>query len=188
MKKSKFTVRELAVIGLLSALVFVFSWLQIPLGTVARIHLGNVFCALSGLLFGPLAGGLAAGFGSMLFDLTNPAYIAECWITFLTKFFIGFLAGAIAQRGKISLKTDVLGAAVGSGAYVGLYLTKSFIMMHFIEGQAMGAIQLQLITKGITSLINAVLAVIVSVLLARLTRPALRRAGILPPEKTTQQE
>ena len=89
--KSKFSVRQLAIIGLLSALVFVFSWIQIPLGEVARIHLGNVFCVLSGLLFGPLAGGLASGFGSMLFDFTNPLYISESWITFITKFFIGFL-------------------------------------------------------------------------------------------------
>ena len=64
---NRFTVRRLAVTGLLSALVFVFSWIQIPIGEVARIHLGNVFCALSGLLFGPLTGGLASGFGSMLF-------------------------------------------------------------------------------------------------------------------------
>ena len=112
---NRFTVRRLAVTGLLSALVFVFSWIQIPIGEVARIHLGNVFCALSGLLFGPLTGGLASGFGSMLFDFTNPLYIAESWITFITKFFIGFLAGLIAhQSGNISLGRDVLGASVGS--------------------------------------------------------------------------
>ena len=116
---NRFTVRRLAVTGLLSALVFVFSWIQIPIGEVARIHLGNVFCALSGLLFGPLTGGLASGFGSMLFDFTNPLYIAESWITFITKFFIGFLAGLIAHRsGNISLGRDVLGASVGSVTYV----------------------------------------------------------------------
>ena len=45
---NRFTVHRLAVTGLLSALVFVFSWIQIPIGEVARIHLGNVFCGLSG--------------------------------------------------------------------------------------------------------------------------------------------
>jgi len=164
---NRFTVRRLAVTGLLSALVFVFSWIQIPIGEVARIHLGNVFCALSGLLFGPLTGGLASGFGSS-------------WITFITKFFIGFLAGLIAHRsGNISLGRDVLGASVGSVTYVALYLLKSFIMKFYIEGQALGAVQTQLVTKGVTSLINAVLAVVVSVLLAKAVRPALRKAGIL---------
>ena len=182
-EKQKFSVRQLAVIGLLSALVFVFSWVQIPLGDVARIHLGNVFCALSGLLFGPLTGGLASGIGSMLFDFTNPAYIAESWITFLTKFFIGFLAGLIAHRGKtVTMSRDILGASVGSITYVVLYLLKSFIMKYYIEGQALAAVQTQLVTKGVTSLTNAVMAIVVSVLLAKLTRPALRRAGILPVE------
>lgn len=178
--KSRFSVQRLAVIGLLSALVFVFSWIQVPIGDVARVHLGNVFCALSGLLFGPLTGGLASGFGSMLFDFTNPLYIAESWITFLTKFFIGFLAGLIAQRGeRRTLAKDVLGASAGSVAYVALYLLKSYIVKFWIEHQAWGAVQTQLVTKGVTSLINAVLAVVVSVLLARAVRPSLRRAGIL---------
>jgi uncharacterized membrane protein len=177
---SHFTVRQLAVVGLLSALVFVFSWIQLPIGDVARIHLGNVFCALSGLLFGPVTGGLASGFGSMLFDLTNPAYIAECWITFITKFFIGFLAGLVAQRGaKRTVGLDVAGAALGSVVYVVLYLGKSFIIKYFIEGQAWGAVMTQLITKGVTSLINAVLAVVVSVVLAQMMRPALYKAHIL---------
>ena len=176
----KFSVRQLAIIGLLSALVFVFSWVQIPIGDVGRVHLGNVFCALSGLLFGPLTGGLASGFGSMLFDFTNPLYIAESWVTFLTKFFIGFLAGLIAQRGeKRTPVRDILGAAAGSVAYVALYLLKSYIKMCWIEHQALGAVQTQLVTKGVTSLINAVLAVVVSVLLVQAVRPALRRAGVL---------
>ena len=55
----------------------------------------------------------------------------------------------------------------------------AFIMKFYIEGQALGAVQTQLVTKGVTSLINAVLAVVVSVLLAKAVRPALRKAGIL---------
>lgn len=73
----------------------------------------------------------------------------------------------------------MLGASVGSVTYVALYLLKSFIMKFYIEGQALGAVQTQLVTKGVTSLINAVLAVVVSVLLAKAVRPALRKTGIL---------
>ena len=178
--KSKMSVYTISAIGVMTAVSFISNFFSIPLGTLTRIHLGNVFCALSGLLFGPLTGGLASGFGSMLFDFTNPLYIAESWITFITKFFIGFLAGLIAHRsGNISLGRDVLGASVGSVTYVALYLLKSFIMKFYIEGQALGAVQTQLVTKGVTSLINAVLAVVVSVLLAKAVRPALRKAGIL---------
>lgn len=101
MEKKFWSVQRLAVFGLMSALVFASSWMQIPIGDVSRVHLGNGFCALTGLLFGPWVGGLASGMGSMLFDFTNPLYIAESWITFLTKFFIGFLAGSSpAGRGQ----------------------------------------------------------------------------------------
>ena len=129
-------VRSLVAVGILSALVFVFSWVQVPFGDVARIHLGNGFCALAGLLFGPVTGGLASGIGSMLFDLTDPVYIAESPITFVTKFAIGFVAGCIARRGAPRLMRDVAAAAAGSFTYVALYLAKSLIVMLYIEGQA----------------------------------------------------
>ena len=91
MEKKYWSVQRLAVFGVMSALVFTSSWMQIPIGDVSRVPLGNGFCALTGLLFGPWVGGLASGVGSMLFDFTNPMYIAESWITFLTKFAIGFI-------------------------------------------------------------------------------------------------
>lgn len=180
--QSYFTARRLAAFGVMSALVFVSSWMQIPIGEVTRIHLGNGFCALTGLLFGPAIGGLASGVGSMLFDFTNPLYIAESWITFILKFFIGFLAGAIshyrvAQNGFTKAK-DILGAAVGAGAYVLLYLGKTLVIKLWIEHQALGAVQAQLVTKLAASSINAAAAVFVSVLLAAALRPALARAGL----------
>ena len=42
---------------------------------------------LCGLLLGPVRGGLAAGIGSMIFDLMTPEYAPEAWITFL-RFFL----------------------------------------------------------------------------------------------------
>ena len=177
-KKERFTTRSLAVIGLLSALVFVSSWMQIEVGP-ARFHLGNGFCALAGLLFGPLTGGLAAGFGSMLFDFTKPAYISGCLITFATKFVIGYLAGLIAHRGPVSTRKDILGTLAGSVAYIVLYMAKSFVEMYWIEGQAMGAVQVRLAAKLSASCVNAAVALVVATLLAAALRPALRRAKVL---------
>ena len=168
-KNERFTARKLAIVGLLSALVFVSSWMQIEVGP-ARFHLGNGFCALAGL---------SAGFGSMLFDLTNPAYISGCLITFVTKFVIGYLAGLIAHKGKISTKKDILGTLAGSIAYIVLYMAKSFVEMYWIEGQAMGAVQVRLAAKFSASCVNAAVALVVATLLAAALRPALRRAKIL---------
>ncbi len=188
MSNSRFSVKNIAKIGLLSALVFVFSWIQIPIGDIARVHLGNVFCALSGLLFGPLVGGLSAGFGSMLFDFTNPLYISESWITFITKFCLGFVAGQIAHSGKnVTLVKDVISAFAGSITYVFLYLLKSFITMYYIQGQAIEAVQVQLITKGVTSATNAMLAVVFSVIIAVLVRPKLIKAGIINKNNVSRQ-
>lgn len=182
-KKEKFfTIRRLAVIGVLAAMVFVGNYLQIPVAS-SRIHLGNVFCALSGLLFGPWVGGLASGVGNMVYDLIDPRYMAEAWLTFLLKFFIGFLAGLIAHSGKkVSLPKDVLGAAAGSVAYVVLYVAKNTIKA-VLAGSAWGAaFTATFLERGIPSLVNAVLAVVVSVLLVQLIRPALRKARILKEE------
>ena len=85
----KISVRELSLVGIMAAMVYVTSaYLQIPIPTAigaTRLHMGNVMCLLSGLLLGPLWGGLAAGIGSMFFDLLNPAYIASAPFTFAFK-------------------------------------------------------------------------------------------------------
>ena len=185
MEKKYWSVQRLAVFGVMSALVFTSSWMQIPIGDVSRVHLGNGFCALTGLLFGPWVGGLASGVGSMLFDFTNPMYIAESWITFLTKFAIGFLAGLISWGGLKqkaaavhTMGRDIAGAVAGVLAYVVLYMGKSFIVMYYIERQTLGAVQVQLLTKLLSSLINAGAGVLVAVILAGALRPALKRAGL----------
>ena len=75
----KITTKRIAMAGLLAALTAVGSAIRITgpadlVGT-SSIHLGNIFCALSGVLLGPGLGGLAAGLGSAIYDMTNPIYI-----------------------------------------------------------------------------------------------------------------
>ena len=54
-------------IAVLAAIVCVVTLFRFPL-LGSKVHLGNAVCLLSGLLMGPAAGGLAAGFGSALND------------------------------------------------------------------------------------------------------------------------
>ena len=93
-EKRTFDTRTIAVIGVLAAMVFALTYVGIdipsPLGK-CKIHFGNIMCILSGLLFGPVTGGLAAGIGSALFDLTDPSWAPEFWITFINKFAMGCL-------------------------------------------------------------------------------------------------
>lgn len=177
-----YSIQNLAIIGLMSALVFVFSNISIPIVGSTRIHFGNIMCLLSGVLFGPLVGGLASGMGSMIFDLTNPKYAPEFWITFMTKFFIGFMAGIVYKYAFKKLSNTlriVFSCLSGSILYIILYITKNAIQYYFVNGVAGTALIIAIIPEIITSIINGGIAVIACVFLARLLQPALSKANIL---------
>ena len=71
-KKSTVSTRKIVFTALMAALVVVGSALRVQLpisvGGTTAFHLGNIFCALSGLLLGPWLGAAAAGIGSFLFE------------------------------------------------------------------------------------------------------------------------
>ena len=99
MKQKSITTKKIVVTALLAALTVAGSAIRVTLpidiGGNTSFHLGNIMCALAGLLLGPWYGALAAGIGSMIYDFTNPLYIAESWITLLTKGAYGLVAGLV---------------------------------------------------------------------------------------------
>jgi len=180
----KLTIRRTAFIGILAALVYVTSaYLQIQIPTAigsTRLHMGNVMCLLSGMLLGPVQGGLAAGIGSMFFDLTNPAYIASAPFTFTFKFLMAWVCGMIAAAGKKESTWKVAtGAVVGAISYVILYLAKSYIEDRFVLGLPLDAVWLTVTQKALVSTVNGIIAAVVSVPLYLTLRPLLRRANLL---------
>lgn len=183
MKKS-LSVQKIALVGLMAALVFATSGMRIyiPLPIdKAAIHLGNVMCVLSGLLLGPI-GGLASAIGSFFYDLTNPLYAPEAFVTFFNKFFIGFLAGWLAWRKGhrgLNQSWNIVGAVTGSVAYVALYLFKSFVESQLIFDLTTGSeMMLFLGPKALLSLINGGLACVMAVPLALVLRKAMDRSGL----------
>lgn len=185
--KGKNSIYKIVTVGLLGALVFVSNYLSfpipVPVGDISRIHLGNVFCLLAGFVMGPIGGGLASGIGAMLYDLTNPAYVASAPFTFLFKFLLAFVCGLIAHRGKLSgnmlqggkipTARGFVAAISGSVTYIILYLAKSYITA-ILAGSAPEAAGIALLTKLATSGVNAVLAVAISVPLAAIIQKALK--------------
>jgi len=181
LKKS--SVRKLAVTGVLAALVFAASWLRVPPGgTAFVIHLGNVMCILSGLLLGGFFGGCAAGIGSFLFDLSNPAYIASAPFTLAFKFLMAYVTGRLAYAGGKSgesLRRNTAAGAAGAAAYIALYLTKRwFYDYRLLEGLSTGPALVKLAANASSSVINAAIAVAVAVPLHRAIKAALNRAGL----------
>jgi len=67
-----FKTKQLAVSGLMAALVMVGTMLvQVPTPTKGYIHIGDSMVYLCGIILGPFTGGLAAGVGSLLADVST---------------------------------------------------------------------------------------------------------------------
>lgn len=172
-------------VGLMAALVFVGNYLSFPIPNgllVTRIHLGNSMCLLAGLLFCGSTGGLSSGIGAALYDLMTPAYVLSAPYTFISKFAMGFVAGKLNRHnkdGKIPLSTTIMAAVFGQLTYIVLYLIKSFFTVLIIGGTVEAA-WTAVSTNAITSTVNAVLAVIISVPLYIALRAALTGTPIKP--------
>lgn len=178
MKNRKFTLYDIVAIGLMAAVVFVvtmFLSIRIPTPTgTTMIKLANAFVLLCGLLLGPVRGGLAAGIGSMLFDLMTPEYAPEAWITFIRFFLMAWLCGLIAYAGGALAKkfarnlAACLIAAVFSSVF---YMFKGIITL-MLGGSAFAPAFVSNIPKLLTSPPNIIIAVVVSLALL----PAMQKA------------
>ena len=188
-KKPWMTVLRLAVLAMMTALVFVSNYLRVTIpiniGGNTSFTLANIMCCLSGLLLGPI-GGLASGLGSMLFDFTDPRFISEFWITFLTKGAMGLMAGLAVTAGRRGegVKPATYGrylaaAVVGCLSYYVLYYLKDF----FYNGMLIGGLQPQaaavtLLALIPTSIFYGGVAIAAAPPLALAVREALKRSGL----------
>ncbi|MCD8382873.1 MAG: ECF transporter S component [Clostridiales bacterium] len=185
--KQTFSTRKLAYLGLMSALVFASNYarivLPVSIGGNTAFTLANIVCALSGLLLGPV-GGLASGLGSALYDLTNPLYAAECWITFLTKGALGLVAGIVAfallKKNENHLYAKYLtGSIAGCVTYYVLYFFKTFLISGLFAEEGSVALGLTAIVSRIpASVFNGVIAVVVAPPLAIALKKALEKSGL----------
>lgn len=177
----KISTRRIAMAGVLAALTCAGTGLRIiipiSIGGTTAFHLGNILCALSGILLGPWLGGISAGLGSMLYDLTNPAYVSDCWITFLTKFAYGMASGLVIRAGKKDwgYGKALFAALAGAVTYAILYLTKSFLETMIVSGVTPDAALIALGLKLPATTFNAAVAVIFAPILAVAIRKALKQ-------------
>ena len=177
---SNHSTKKLVLTALLAALTVAGSALRITIpvdiaGTTS-FHLGNIMCALSGILLGPWYGAAAAGIGSAIYDMLNPLYISEAWITFLTKGAYGLASGLVILWGKKEwgyIKATIATVA-GALTYALLYLGKTYFYSGMLlKGLTAEAALLTVITKLPATTFNAVIAVICAPALAVAIRKAL---------------
>lgn len=185
--KKTFTTKKIVLCGLLAALTVAASGLRIkvPLDITgfSAFHLGNILCALSGILLGPWLGGLAAGLGSAIYDMLDPVYISECWLTFLMKGAYGIAVGLIAHRGNGSWDHSyikaLLGTIAGALTYAALYLAKSYFYGgRLLAGLTHEAAMLNLAGKLPATVFNALIAIVCAPLLAIAISKALQKSRL----------
>lgn len=177
-EKNKFTLRDLLLVGMMTAVVFVvtmFLSIRIPTPTgTTMIKLANAFVLLCGLLLGPVRGGLAAGLGSMLFDLMTPEYVPEAWLTFVRFFLMAWLCGIIAHAGGAAAKkfTRNLVACIVAAVFSSVFYMGKGIVVLMLAGSAFQPAFITNLPKMLTSPPNTIIAVVVAMALL----PALQRA------------
>ena len=181
MKHNTFTTKKIVFAALMAALTVVGSGLRIkvPAGIAgtSAFHLGNIMCALSGILLGPGLGGLAAGLGSAIYDMFDPVYIAECWLTFLMKGTYGVVAGLVFRAGKKewSYIKATLAAIAGAATYAVLYLAKSYFKAMIVQGVAASGAWIAVLDKLPATVFNAVVAILFAPMLAAAIRSGLKK-------------
>ena len=182
--KQAISTKKIVLVALMAALTVVGSGLRITIpvdiGGNTAFHLGNIMCALSGILLGPWLGGLAAGLGSAIYDMTNPMYISEAWLTFLMKGVYGLLPGLtmLLWKKNWGVIKAAIAAATGAIAYAALYLLKNYLKYTFVELLVPAAAMVKVAGKIPATVFNASVAVIFAPILAVAIHKALERNHI----------
>ena len=178
-KKHPISTKRIVLAALMAALTIVGSAIRITMpidiaGTTS-FHLGNIMCALSGILLGPWLGGLAAGLGSFLYDMTTPLYIDEAWLTFLMKGLYGLLPGLTMLLWKNNWGTikAAIATVPGAAAYAVLYLLKNYYKCIWVKLMTHEAAMIAVAGKVPATIFNAVVAIIFAPILAVAIRKAL---------------
>lgn len=89
-------VKDVAYISMLAALCVLATFIKIPFGSGAMVHLGTAMVFTSGILFGGVYAGWGAAIGSAFYDLLMGFSPYTLW-SFFIKGIAGYLVGMIAM-------------------------------------------------------------------------------------------
>jgi len=185
-------VYKLSMAALFAALCYIgFAYfkIDIPVGTEkTAFHLGNVFCVLAALFIGPFWGGLSGAVGMTIADLTS-GYVTSAPKTFLLKLCIGLIAGFVAHKvfhiskdseRKVPLPVaTVLSCTAGMAFNVVADPVVGYFYKMYVLGVPQEAANIWAKMGAVTTLVNAVVAVIAATVFYLALRPALKRTYLL---------
>lgn len=190
---SKLSTKRIVLAALMAALCYIgfaFFRIDIPVGSEkTAFHLGNVFCVLAALLLGGFWGGMSGAVGMTIADLTS-GYVTSAPKTFLLKLCIGLVAGFVAHKlfriTKESSRKVPLAAAVFLSSLAGMAfnVVADPVVGYFYKTYVLGVPQdvaaIWAKMGAVTTLVNAVVAVLVATVFYLALRPALNRTNLMP--------
>ena len=191
--KTKISTQKIVFAALLAALCYIgFSYfrIDIPVGTEkTAFHLGNVFCVLAALLIGGFWGGMSGAIGMTIADLTT-GYVDSAPKTFILKLCIGLIAGFVAhkifhinndEKRKLPLPVvTTLSCIAGMAFNVVADPVVGYFYKTYILGVPQEVASIWAKMGAVTTLVNAIVAVIVATIFYLALRPALKRSNLLP--------
>ena len=185
--------RKMVIAALMAALCYIgFSYfrIDIPVGSEkTAFHLGNVFCVLAALLVGGFWGGMSGAVGMTIADLTT-GYVTSAPKTFLLKLCIGLVAGFVAHKifhisrdteRKVSMPiAATLSCLAGMAFNVVADPVVGYFYKTYVLGVPQDAAAIWAKMGAVTTLVNAIVAVIAASIFYLALRPALKRANLMP--------
>lgn len=185
--------RKMVMAALFAALCYIgFTYfkIDIPVGTEkTAFHLGNVFCVLAALLLGGFWGGMAGAVGMTIADLTT-AYVTSAPKTFFLKLCIGLIVGLVAhkvfrlsrdgQERKLPLPAaTAVSCAAGMAFNVVADPVVGYFYKMYVLGVPQQAADIWMKMGAVTTLVNAIIAVIAATVFYLALRPALKRGNLM---------
>ena len=181
MKAKGSRIYDIVFVGVLAAMVYVVTLFRFPL-LGSKVHFANAVCLLSGMLLGPVLGGMAAGIGSAIYDAFTGYDFINVLITFVSKFAMAWVCGKImdaAAKDRHRFDHTLLASVVGALTYVILYMLKTYVYQRFVYGFPLQTVGATMVSKLIPSLINAGAAIVAAPIFFHAVLPALRAGGVL---------
>lgn len=189
----KVSTKRIVLAALMAALCYIgfaFFRIDIPVGSEkTAFHLGNVFCVLAALLLGGFWGGMSGAVGMTIADLTS-GYVTSAPKTFLLKLCIGLVAGFVAHKLFHISKDESRKVPLSVAAFISSLAGMAFnvvadpVVGYFYKAYVLGVPQDVAVIwakmGAVTTLVNAIVAVLVSTVFYLALRPALKRTNLLP--------
>lgn len=182
------TVTQAALLAALCYIGFQYFKIPIPVGTEkTALHIGNTFCVLAALLLGGLWGGLAGSIGMTIADLTSD-YVTSAPKTLLLKLCIGLIVGFVAHtifhiskehNKKKILRIAIISSTCGMAFNVIADPLIGYFYKRYVLNIPADVASIWAKIGATTTLVNAIAAVIVAVILYTALRPALLSSNLL---------